>query len=311
VPKADLTPCLERIEWASQALNAVNDETSVWIWEHDPYATATEYYAEADVHVFRLATEFPPIRFGIAASNIIHQLRSALDNLVWQLVIFNGCKPTPGPRGNSFPILLPHHTHKRFGQQTANALAGVHPDHRALIEGLQPYQHPTGQPFDDHPLKWLRELSNRDKHQELELGVAVRSPHHVPQITIEGDDVSVVDSWFAASPTLEPGAIVGWAKVAPPGPDLNVEMKAGGLFLVALRGTEYSLGVLLRVVAAVVEAAVKAFLPALIGLLPIPLTLDPGEVERLYKAARHRDPLVAQSQSRAALWSAFFPGPQV
>ncbi len=58
--------------------------------------------ADEQVWVFRGSTPNVPIEWFIRLGEILYNLRSALDHLVWQLVLANG--KTPG-RDNSFPII--------------------------------------------------------------------------------------------------------------------------------------------------------------------------------------------------------------
>ncbi len=268
-----------------------------------------EYNPEANVHVFRLESKLPPLRFGIAASNIIHQLRATLDNLVWQLVILNRKEPRGGPRGNSFPILFSDHDHHAFSQSTRNALCGVHPKHRALIEGLQPYKHPAaGQPFGFHPLRLLRELSNEDKHQELKLAVGVHSPGHSLVWQIAGIDHDlIVDRWIDPAPDLKPGAVVGWVETRPAVCHEDMHVQINGAFRMNFRGADHGLVFSLRVLTASVAGIVRAFQPAVVWKPPCAITLSASEVTQLYEASRQTDPLNAQSELFSKAWSQHFP----
>ena len=59
------------------------------------------------VWVYRGETPDAPIEWSIILGEILYNLRSALDHLVWQLVLANG--QTPG-RHNEFPIAVDHQT---------------------------------------------------------------------------------------------------------------------------------------------------------------------------------------------------------
>jgi len=287
---ADLGGCIARVDWATKALHTLNEKTRVWILENDPYSTAVEYHPEADVHVFRLATEAVPVAFGIVTGNIVHQARAALDNLVWQLVILNGGKPRGGMRGNAFPILLPKHDHHAFAKNTKNTLSGVHPDHRTLIEGLQPYQRPDGIPPDQHPLAVLAGLSNTDKHQVLELMRARAGAEHL-SVDFRGKDIQlIVNQAWEPLPELKAGAIVGWVQVTPSGFHPDMHMEIGGLARIIFSGGE-PLVPCLRVLVSSVEAIVSAFLPAMVGLQAIPVGFARRDVNARFEAHRKRDPL--------------------
>ena len=60
------------------------------------YTLAVEFGDETDAERRDRAR-----RWGIVLGDVIHNLRSALDHVVWQLVLLNGA--TPGP-GNQWPI---------------------------------------------------------------------------------------------------------------------------------------------------------------------------------------------------------------
>jgi hypothetical protein len=101
--------------------------------EREPYGVG-DLVREDDCFVLRLKVhEEPDQRWGVIAGEILHNLRSALDNLIWQLVLLNG--RTPG-RHNQFPICIEPPKPGALG----GVLRGVYADHRVLIEDLQPYR---------------------------------------------------------------------------------------------------------------------------------------------------------------------------
>src|SRR5262245_38750186 len=53
--------------------------------------------------VYAIVDEDPPERLGVILGDVLHNTRSALDHLVWQLVILNRGTPKGGARGNAFP----------------------------------------------------------------------------------------------------------------------------------------------------------------------------------------------------------------
>ncbi len=175
-------------------------------------------------------TQPPPPRFGVVAGNIVHQIRATLDNLVWQLVIANEEEPTGGSGGNQFPIFTePGKEGVTFVQRTTNTLRGVHPDHVAFIEGLQPYMNPEWSE-DTHPLLVLADLSNTDKHQILEIVHLTEPTEGVQEFpaTFEGDTVDrVIQSLVFPIEQRYAGAVVGWAQLSPSGFHPDVQMERG------------------------------------------------------------------------------------
>jgi hypothetical protein len=249
-----------------------------WIDENDLSRTATEYYPEADVYVFRLDTELPPKRLSVEAGNIVHQLRATLDNLVWQLVILNEEEPQGGSRGNCFPNLFSD-PGIGFEQKTSNTLRGVDATHRTAIQRLQPYERPNGIAPAENPISLLSQLSNQDKHQELQL-LAARQDlrpldwqmrRELPQAwhpsMMHGIEINggAVTEWMDFPGTkLKPGAVVGWAIIMPEGGS-NIEMKIRGDYHLLIDDLDKPLMPLLRYLARFVIQVMEGFRPGFEG----------------------------------------------
>jgi hypothetical protein len=108
----------------------------------------------------------PPLRAGIIAGDAIHNLRSALDHLVWDLVAKNHGTPTATM---DFPLLLTPPT-DGGGKPRPFELEGQVPSVAlAEIERLQPYN--AGNPSQAAMTKlgMLRELDNVNKHRHIVL----------------------------------------------------------------------------------------------------------------------------------------------
>lgn len=102
--------------------------------------------------------------WGVLIGEALHNIRSALDHLAWQLVI-TGSDPSPRrPSDVQFPI---YDTSTKFDRNVDRRLPGVIDDYRTLIKGLQPYERGKLPEFQRYgaPLGRLARLSNRDKHQ--------------------------------------------------------------------------------------------------------------------------------------------------
>jgi hypothetical protein len=139
---------------------------------------------EGDWEVVRVHIGEFPMWPSIVSGDYVHNLRSALDHLVWQLVKVSGAKPGPW---NSFPIYGNEDDFIRDVKQRAKKrgrgpLEGI--DKRgpiwALIESYQPYKNtklPPWLPTDMmHRDKWrsrltflgiLNALNNIDKHRAI------------------------------------------------------------------------------------------------------------------------------------------------
>ncbi len=134
-----------------------------------------DLYGESD-KLYRLIPEFnhdetecslrvkkvadPPFaEWDAILGDVIHNLRSALDRLAYQLAILNAPSEDPPP-GTEFPIFLDQEKFRAKGKGSgAYKVRGIAPHVRDRIESLQPYDAP------ERPLWVLQQLSNGDKHR--------------------------------------------------------------------------------------------------------------------------------------------------
>jgi hypothetical protein len=162
-----LAGCEAKLERAKVHFNSL-DTVAAEFFESktDTYRIVTEVDVKNSRFVgrVRITGEFP-LDWSVIVGDVLQNLRAALDHVLWQLVIANGCKPG---FGNSFPIFdkLPpedpsHPDRERWNRH----VKGVHPDAVRFIEFCQPYNGlDTPGP---HTLTGLRKLSNEDKHRTL------------------------------------------------------------------------------------------------------------------------------------------------
>lgn len=129
--------------------------------EEGPYRSEGSFDAGSSEWVLRFRVlEEPPLRWGILVGDVVHNLRSALDHLAWQLVLANGGEPT---WRTQFPIYSDEAAYLR-AQGGQAQIAGMRDEDIELIEKLQPFRQPEGHEKPHH-LAVLRELSNVDKHR--------------------------------------------------------------------------------------------------------------------------------------------------
>jgi hypothetical protein len=133
---------------------------------------------------------------GLIVGDCIHNLRSCLDHLVYQLAILNGAGPDAASK-TSFPIYL---RQKVFQDVIADKVAPfVHATAIAEIEKLQPYK--TLDP-ENCTLWKLSQLDNIDKHRLL-LVVAQEFRLHSYTITVGGERLSGVTPDSKWKPCVE------------------------------------------------------------------------------------------------------------
>ncbi len=90
----------------------------------------------------------------VITGEIVHNLRSALENLVWLIAYRNSGQEV---KQTQFPI---SESREDFDEQRQRRLRGLTSKQVAIIEQVQPYH---GNPW----LRWLAQLSNPDKHRHL------------------------------------------------------------------------------------------------------------------------------------------------
>jgi hypothetical protein len=147
----------------------------------------------------------PPLDldWGVRIGEIAHNLRSALDNLTWQLALL--ATPTPEP-DTQFPIFdvgriaVPNKsgigTHDvGFEVRGRSMIRSLSPKHQADVEAWQPYQPGRGD-LADHPLLQLTQINNVDKHRVI------------PVVAARGGSVAY-STWGDVEPTLSGDVVLG------------------------------------------------------------------------------------------------------
>lgn len=120
---------------------------------------------EEHVWVFRGETPIVPIDWSVRLGEIFYDLRSALDHLVWQLVLSN--EQVPG-RHTAFPVVR---NEEDWEGRARRELSGVGQAHVNTIRRLQPIYGGPGLPFNVFGLWRLHSLCNIDKHRHLILAI--------------------------------------------------------------------------------------------------------------------------------------------
>jgi hypothetical protein len=145
-----------KLDRAEEHLMLLGSEIDAFL-ESKPYVVEGQFEPETHEWVERIRVKSnPPAKLGVIVGDYVHNLRSALDHLAWQLVLLDG--GTPGER-TQFPITS---TRREFDRQ-AKRLGALTDRHLAGIESAQPYH--AEDRLKEHPLNSLSYLSNIDKHR--------------------------------------------------------------------------------------------------------------------------------------------------
>lgn len=198
-------------------------------------AVVGEFEPDTGDYVLRVMTQAPDPMTGIILGEFAHNLRSALDHLVYQLILLNGGDPEIGKP--AFPIL--EKTPDPKNPNPTGLRGRIAKDHLTRIERAQPYhlrKHPHLAGYESavrskqadafarwHPLALLGFLNNTDKHKRLHAGfsaTAFRAKH--PTV---GDQVTLFSGfpfglWYpvgtalpvtgASMPVSPDGSVIKW-----------------------------------------------------------------------------------------------------
>lgn len=126
--------------------------------------SSAEYHPHIDYYVFQVI-ELPVewrMRVAVMLGDLVHSLRSALEQLAWQLVLNHSGHPKTRKQKTriEFPIKL-----NRRNLDSTYTFSKVSSSDQAILDLAQPYNG-SGNPK-LHSLAILQQLSNRDKHRLL------------------------------------------------------------------------------------------------------------------------------------------------
>jgi len=157
-----------------------------------------EIIAEEDKNtnsgLLRVHLPKPDPQLRVIAGDFCYNVRSALDHLVWQLVIAN--PPHAPNRNNAFPICS---SQANFNDaKRRHRLDGVSAEAITLIDSFQPY------PGRKQALLTLSTIHDTDKHQTLNIVTAVAS-----DTAVEWYGDTSYFGFFLGSEELRDGAVFG------------------------------------------------------------------------------------------------------
>jgi len=191
-----LTSAFLKVERARKHLKELNQQIRGFVMV-DPYRLTIEVDPDTGQQVVRFRTvgNRPiPLGFGLMAGDVIHNLRAALDHVVYQLAVAGG----GDGEHSQFPIIEDSDDYRL---KEKRLLEGVVEGQRAIIKGLQPYHVRAALNAGTHPeserdplainvyLMNLGRLDNIDKHRLLlpsDIMVPFRKPHFAGVTKAEG-----------------------------------------------------------------------------------------------------------------------------
>jgi hypothetical protein len=172
-----------KLKRAWQQLNVLKREMGTFI-DARPYRPAVEFNSQTKRLTFKVEVHgVPDPMWGVLVGEIVHNFRSALDHVVWELA----GRPPARTSKTQFPIFdTPAGFSARGLEQF---LAGVEDKAITLIKAEQPFfVRPDGtcEGTTDSPLWHLKELSDIDKHRTLHLvGTTLDSHQFTPPKVVQ------------------------------------------------------------------------------------------------------------------------------
>lgn len=181
-----------------------------------------------NVHRIKIDGSPPSLEWGIYIGEIAHNLRSALNHLVYQLALSNSSNKSVTVAGNKrlqFPIFL---TEQEFVRKGGNSMIHLlKSEHQASIKRLQPYDSSgssllktidlTKRSGCNSPLFWLEEINNADKHRIIQV-IGIRTSSF--GTTYWGEQTDAFKGVGGVFSILEDGAKFGESD-----PDVDVQVQ--------------------------------------------------------------------------------------
>jgi hypothetical protein len=159
-----IAACAARVNRAHQLGIQLQDAISQYFSVPGRIELTGSYDASKNEYVFRAWLAEPlPLEWMLVLSDMIHQARTACDNIVYTLILHRGVVPS---NRSSFPPILSTKSEydgwktPRKGRSPLDGLTQMDID---LIERFQPW-HPNTTSTSRY-LRLLQELSNQDKHR--------------------------------------------------------------------------------------------------------------------------------------------------
>jgi len=211
-----------KIQRAKDHIANLRREKDAWIGRK-PYRLTSNVNTKGGKIMLNINVIEPiPDQFSAIMGDAIHNLRSALDHLVWALVIANGETPT---EVNQFPI---NYNLASLEKAIPKCLKGVDPKAISAIKKLQPHKGGYGNPGNE--ILWsLYDLDRIDKHRMILLVGAAHTKTQLrfsigypPQKGFRWIGPPIVAANQALAVPVEDGKTVAEIDIIPLPPEVNL-----------------------------------------------------------------------------------------
>lgn len=163
-------------------------------WDADPYALVHERNGQEFPNLlrFKLTKPMPQHAWGLILGDAVHNIRSALDYIVWRLAGSH-----LDDRTSVFPIYASEDDWNRA--QWRFQRRPIHPDALAYIKTLQPYTRPDPKRA---KLWLLQELDARDKHK------LITTTESITRASYIGGTGQILIPYDAVEKPIHDGAVI-------------------------------------------------------------------------------------------------------
>ena len=175
-------PIRRKLEYSKRLLDILDSEIVSLLNAKSDDEIRNEYNEISSFRALMEGREVPGFA-ALICGDLLQNVRSTLDYLMWELVIAN--KQEPDDK-NAFPVCI---RPKVFKEASKVRLRGVHPDAIAIVESLQPYHFGEGNESESS-LFVLDKLTTIQKHRTILLTQERHAP--VDQISVVDPDGNVL-----------------------------------------------------------------------------------------------------------------------
>jgi hypothetical protein len=224
VDQATIDGCIAKVDRAYEVLNLLADKWGVFL-DMNPWPSWVEHDVETGWHRIYFDFSQPPLPlFSVMVGEMAHDLRSALDHLVWREAV--ECVGLKKAERNAPVITFPF-AKGSAEFKTAPALKYVGADARAILERHQPYKRGKGQgPKSLALLHWFNRM---DKHRTVQV-TAVGAPtffswNHLQITFAKGARITGRQPCLIPGQRLTGHTEVARVRFAADGPEPNVRVQ--------------------------------------------------------------------------------------
>lgn len=236
-PDFYLDGVLAKLNRADAHLEALKGEIPAF-FDLDPYSFREKLDCRGGTYSLHIEVrEQPPIQWSVLVGDIIHNIRSALDHLAWQLVLVSGGNPT---RRTQFPIFLEEPVDGKPLARWKGMVAGINAPILENVRRVQPYT--SGDKAHENGLAILNALSNEDKHRLPVASVTAVARHRAPgeRGLVKIRDIEFINEpMIAVERPLKDGDKVIWANVRCTGPRPEIDVQGPISMHVAFRASSH------------------------------------------------------------------------